>query len=278
MTTCYFVSDLHGNKKKYELLAAQLLKNRPSFLFLGGDLLPHSKVSEITENPKVNNFIEDFLIPLFRSVQKQLGCNYSDVFLIAGNDDHRSDIPGFLRGVELELWKYLENDKVRFGPYRIFGYPYVPPTPFRLKDWEKYDIDDTINPGCIRPEDGVRSLPIDQVKENNTIAQDLKLFSESEALNKSLFIMHSPPYNTFLDQIQGGISIGSKAIRNFIESSNPYITLHGHVHESPTLTGNWYQKINETHCFSAAYDGKGLAIVIFEIDDPTNRKRLIFNE
>lgn len=274
MTTCYFVSDLHGNKLKYELLIREIIRNKPSFLFLGGDLLPHIRYSEKQKSNVVNPFVKDYLIPLFKNMQKQLGCNYPEVYLILGNDDYKSDIPGFIEGAERDLWKFLNSNSVRFGPYNIYGYSYVPPTPFRLKDWEKYDTDQTINAGCILPEEGFRSVPVEP-DELSLIMNDLYALAGDNPMEKAIFMIHTPPYNSFLDQIQGGVSIGSKAVARFIEEKQPYITLHGHVHESSTLTGNWRQQFNRTHAFSAAFDGIGLALVIFQIDDPQKADRKI---
>jgi len=54
------------------------------------------------------------------------------------------------------------------------------------------------------------------------------------------------------------------AVRRFIEKRQPLLTLHGHVHESSRLTGEWKDKIGRTLCFSAAYDGPRLALVRFD--------------
>lgn len=274
MTTCYFVSDLHGNKHKYELLVREIARNKPPFLFLGGDLLPLVRVSDKRYNNTENPFIREFMIPLFQKLQKQLGCNYPEVYLISGNDDYKADMPGFKLGAEKELWKFLNSEKVKFGPYNIYGYSYVPPTPFRIKDWEKYDIDFTISPGCLKPEDGFKSVPL-QPGDNNIIKDDLEALVGNDQLDKAIFIMHSPPFASLLDQISGNISIGSKAIAQFIEDKQPYITLHGHVHETSTISGNWRQVFNRTHSFSAAFEGEGLCIVIFQIDNPAMAERKI---
>lgn len=274
MTTSYFVSDLHGDKLKYEQLASEIARNKPSFLFMGGDLLPHMRVSEKQKMNEVNPFFDEFLFPLFIRLQNQMGCNYPEIYLIPGNDDYKTDIPGFQKGVEKELWKLLNSSKARFGPYHIYGYSYVPPTPFRIKDWEKFDVDYTLPFGCIHPEEGYRSIPFAQ-EENTLIKDDLELLAQNDTLSKGIFIMHSPPYDSHLDKIPGNISIGSKAIAKFIQERQPYITLHGHAHESSAITGEWHQIFGKTHSFSAAYDGKGLAVVIFQIDDPENCERII---
>jgi Icc-related predicted phosphoesterase len=40
--------------------------------------------------------------------------------------------------------------------------------------------------------------------------------------------------------------------------------LHGHIHESARLTGNWQERIGKTVAFSAAHDGRELALVRFD--------------
>ena len=277
MTTCYFVSDLHGNKLKYELLIHEIIRNKPSFLFLGGDLLPHVKVSDKQKTNVINPFIHDYLIPLFKSMQRQLGCNYPEVYLILGNDDYKTDIPGIIEGVNSDLWKFLDSSSLKFGPYNIYGYSCVPPTPFRLKDWEKYDIDKTVPQGSIGPEDGFKGV-VPNPDDSPLIINDLDALAGDEKMEKAIFIIHTPPFNSFLDQIQGGVSIGSKAVARFIEEKQPYITLHGHAHESSTLTGNWRQQFGRTHSFSAAYEGKGLSLVIFQIDNPQLAERKIIEK
>jgi Icc-related predicted phosphoesterase len=49
-----------------------------------------------------------------------------------------------------------------------------------------------------------------------------------------------------LDLIQGGKSAGSHSIKAFIEEHQPLLTLHGHIHESPDLSGAYFDRIGET--------------------------------
>jgi Icc-related predicted phosphoesterase len=69
------------------------------------------------------------------------------------------------------------------------------------------------------------------------------------------------------------VHIGSVAIRRFIESRQPLLTLHGHVHESARLTSAWRQRIGRTLCLSAAHDGPELALVRFDLDEPDGASR-----
>lgn len=235
MTTCYFVSDLHGSEDKYKLLAREIIRNKPSFLFLGGDMLPHVRYSDKQKSNEVNSFIKEFMIPLFQSLQKQMGCNYPEVFLIAGNDDYKSDIPGFEHGVQKELWKFLNSNKVRFGPYHIYG-------------------------------------------DSKLISDDLEILIGNDTMERAIFMFHSPPSDSLLDKIKGHESIGSISIRRFIDNKQPYITLHGHAHESSSITGYWNQQLGRTHSFSAAYDGNELSLVIFQIDNPAQSERKLIAE
>src|SRR5574341_442866 len=47
-----------------------------------------------------------------------------------------------------------------------------------------------------------------------------------------------------LDRLHGGLTpIGSRAVRRFIDSRQPPLTLHGHVHESPGV-----ERLGKTVC------------------------------
>jgi Icc-related predicted phosphoesterase len=61
--------------------------------------------------------------------------------------------------------------------------------------------------------------------------------------------------------------VGSIAIKRFMESRQPLLTLHGHIHESARLTQSWRDRIERTHSFSAAHEGPELAVIRF---DPEN--------
>ena len=54
---------------------------------------------------------------------------------------------------------------------------------------------------------------------------------------KAVLVVHEPPFNTLLDRIDG-IHLGSKAIRNFIESSQPDFCVCGHFHENFGMQDN----------------------------------------
>ena len=257
------------------MLSAVLADERPSAVFLGGDLFPHFLETD---------FLDSYLIPRFARLQTSMQQRYPRVFIILGNDDPRCFEERVLEAESNGLWTYAHNRKLPFGENTVFGYCCVPPTPFRLKDWERYDVSRFCDPGCVSPEEGVRSVPVDEGEMRwGTIQTDLARLANNDCLDKSVFLFHSPPYDTPLDRaaLDGktfdhaplDLHVGSIAIQRFIEARQPLLTLHGHVHESTRLTGQWKAQIGNTVCLSAAHDGPELALVRFDLAAPADATR-----
>jgi Icc-related predicted phosphoesterase len=78
------------------------------------------------------------------------------------------------------------------------------------------------------------------------IGEDLNQLPKPIGPKKAIYMMHSPPFGTKLDFIQGGKSAGSRSIKTFIEGNQPLLTLHGHIHESPEVSGAYFDRIGET--------------------------------
>ncbi len=278
MNESLFASDLHGRIDRYRKLFAAVGSRRPRALFLGGDLLPHPFVSLSRAGKEGSEFIEGFLAPEFARLREELGGEYPRVFLILGNDDPRAEEEGILAEAERGLWEYAHGRRIPWGPYTVYGYSCVPPTPFRLKDWERYDVSRFLDPGCTAPEEGWRSVAGEAGERGATIQEELEKLSGGEDLREALFLMHAPPYDSSLDRaaLDGrsvdhaplDVHVGSIAIRRFIEARQPLMTLHGHVHESARLTGLWRERIGRTWALSAAHDGPDLALVRFDPADP----------
>jgi Icc-related predicted phosphoesterase len=136
VTLCLFASDLHGQPERYEKLWRAVQEAKPEAVFLGGDLLPSGMIGWVALDPAHRDFVNDFLAPGFERVKKRLGTSYPKVFLILGNDDGRFEEAAFLDVAATRLWIHAHNRCCRLERYQVFGYAYVPPTPFMLKDWE----------------------------------------------------------------------------------------------------------------------------------------------
>jgi Icc-related predicted phosphoesterase len=275
--TCAYVSDLHGSRQRIESLSDILQRRIPDVLFVGGDIL---SVAHLTGSDASGAAIVglDQFADLLSGLRDRLSDSYPQIFMILGNDDTKGPESTVQQGESDGLWIYVHNRKIEFRGYSIYGYSYVNPTPFLWKDWEKYDVSRYVDPRCISPEEGYRSEQLDPHEiRYSTISKDLDELSGRNDLSNSVFLFHAPPYQTMLDRaaLDGqtidhaplDIHIGSIAIQRFIESRQPLLTLHGHVHESTRLTGSWRDKIGTTHMFNAAHDGPELAIIWFDLDD-----------
>ena len=275
MASSLFVSDLHGRIGRYRALFETINKEAPAHVFLGGDLLPfHDQ----------ETFVKDFLADTFRKIRQSSPGAYPKIFLILGNDDAATSVPAIIEGESLGLWHYPHNRKIQLPQTTVYGYSCVPPTPFRLKDWERYDVSRYCDPGCISPEEGIHSVPVEEHDiQWRTIEQDLVELANGDDLRHAVFLFHAPPYDTCLDRaaLDGrsidhaplDLHIGSLAIRRFIEARQPLISLHGHVHEAARLTGDWKAKLGRTVCLGAAHDGPELAVVRFDLSAPDNATR-----
>jgi Icc-related predicted phosphoesterase len=273
-TGCFLVSDLHGRQDRYEKLFDAILIDRPDIVFMAGDLLPHRWTTVAGRA----FFSADRLGAEIQAVRDRLGDRAPRVLLILGNDDERAAERKFVAGDRDGRWEYLHGRETRAAGFRVLGYSCVPPTPFLLKDWERYDVGRFVDPGCVSPEEGYRTVAVDAEElRSRTIADDLERLAGDGAFETTILLAHSPPYRTSLDRagLDGqtvdhapvDVHVGSIAIRRFIEDRQPLLTLHGHIHESTRLTGRWRDRIGRTHCFSAAHDGPELALVRFELED-----------
>jgi Icc-related predicted phosphoesterase len=280
---CLFVSDLHGKKHLYKKLFKEVQKTEPEVVLIGGDLFPHGYMPD---DPNEVDFFTDFFLKEFSGLKKTMKEQYPWFLIILGNDDPRSNESRLLtKEHNGSLWNYLHNRKIEIGNYKFFGYSFIPPSPFGLKDWEKYDVSRFVDPGCTHPFEGMRSVEPDFDPEYSNIKEDLVYLTQEDDLSNGVFLFHSPPYNTPLDRaaldgkmidyVPLDVHVGSIAIQRFIEERQPLVTLHGHIHEASTITGEWRTKIGHTHAFNAAYDDDKLSIIHFDPTNPGKAERRI---
>jgi Icc-related predicted phosphoesterase len=203
--------------------------------------------------------------------------NKTRFFIILGNDDPRVYEKEFIKADTQGLLTYLHNKTISYKKLYLSGYAYVPPTPFQLKDWERYDVSQYVDVGAVSPESGTRTMDVslDEIKYS-TIAEDLENLSKNSPARKTIYLFHSPPHHSCLDRadLHGkkvdhapvDVHVGSIAIQQFIKKKQPLVTLHGHVHESAQITGWWKEKVGKTFSFTAAHNGPELAVVRFDTD------------
>ncbi|GAB4168625.1 MAG: metallophosphoesterase [Calditrichia bacterium] len=270
MSLWLFVSDLHGNEHKYNAIKQYIRNTRDkiSAVFIAGDILP----LVFRGRRNLDHFFSDFFEPWLENIKNN--STAVDIFTILGNDDPRMYENHIYDLEDKGLLTYVHNRLISWRGYRIFGYNFVPPTPFMMKDWEKYDVSRYVDPGCIHPIPEYTNEKTYKNGKLNTIRNDLNRMLADVSGENLICLFHSPPYNTPLDMIRvkgktidhidPDPHVGSIAIREFIEEKQPFLTCHGHIHESASISGEYQCKIGRTVCLNTAHSGRETSIIVYK--------------
>jgi Icc-related predicted phosphoesterase len=276
-----YTSDLHGELRLYQELWALAKSSSAEIIALGGDLLPSFPPTKRYEDmiPYQKVFVEQSLLPLFAKITETTAVK--KILAIPGNWDLGYS---FLFEKHLEALVDLSQRAHRLeNGYEVIGYPFVPPTPFRPKDYEKMDDPQSPwpaqkNPSYIRSLDRLDQInPVDPtvyLRQRETIVADLDDLVKPAHFKRAIYVMHSPPFGTRLDLMQGGDHAGSRSIAAFVERNQPLVTLHGHIHESPAVSGTYFDRPGETLSINPGqltFTDRGasrLSAVLFEIENP----------
>lgn len=62
-----------------------------------------------------------------------------------------------------------------------------------------------------------------------------ELWPKAKKFNKVILVSHNPPKDTLCDTLPDGAHVGSTAVREFIEESQPDICICGHIHEARAI-------------------------------------------
>jgi uncharacterized protein len=139
-------------------------------------------------------------------------------------------IPCVLNGGNDDIWEI--DDIIESSPCVTFG------------EAKSLDLDGfhLVSMGWTNPTpwDTFREAPEDQLKEKIDA-----VVSQIPDMERAIFNFHAPPYGTGLDEApeldanlrptHGGAvmkPVGSKAVRDAINSYQPMLSVHGHIHES----------------------------------------------
>jgi len=273
-------SDLHGRADRYAALWAAVESMRPEAVLLAGDLLPGGP------GAAAERFVETVFRAGVWELRARLGTAAPAVALVLGNDDERRFEAAVEAGEREGLWLYLHQRRAEVGGLTVAGYGCVPPTPFLLKDFERYDVSRYVAPGAVSPEAGRRTVPArpDDVRFG-TIQGDLARLVAGLDPDATVLLCHCPPYGTCLDRadldgrrvdhVPLDVHVGSIALRRLIERWQPRWSVHGHVHECVRLTGRHVERIGRTTCLSSAHDGPETAILVVDPDAPWAAERLL---
>jgi Icc-related predicted phosphoesterase len=158
--------------------------------------------------------------------------------------------------------KYIAQKRVEINGYEFIGFNWVPDFPFLLKDRcrmddKKYKVGYQKGKGIYSREDHFEEITDWEktIKTMPTIEEELEKLEKPKDISKTIYIMHAPPVNLGLDVCLNGKKVGSKAIFRFIKKYQPLMTLHGHIHESPYVTGVWHKALGKTICIQPGQEG-----------------------
>ncbi len=197
---------------------------------------------------------------------------------ILGNDDLEIIEPDYLNMISNYKNVYDVNErKVDIEDISFIGLSKVLDTPFFRKDRI------VIEQGQQMPEQLKEivytnkcrdALTVDEWKEYRkqnvpTMEETLENLQKPTQGYKGIYIFHDPPYGIGLDNCKNGEKVGSKAMTEFIRNSGAYMSLHGHIHESPDISGNWCAQIGKTICIQpgqSEYKNPELHYVIVDTD------------
>ena len=266
-----YSSDLHGNKELYSELFELAEKRRAQAVIIGGDMLPMRGAFQYSLVEQ-KDFISSFLEPEVRNFLSK--APQATIYAMLGNDDWgASNI--HLKNLEGQgILNLLHGRRHRLGDdYELMGYAHVPPTPFIIKDGERRDLqtDSTEQQRCTAccslREKIIVVDPRQYFARRKSIEEELEKLATAREPDNAVYVMHSPPFRTTLDRLFDGRWIGSRAIRTFIENHQPYLTLHGHIHESAEISGQYWDRIGKTICINPGQSTEELYAVVFELED-----------
>ena len=286
-----YSSDLHGNETQYQKLVEYALQISAQNIIIGGDITPkHFHHDEFIAGQRtfLKERLPELLSPLQKSTRKP------KVFLMLGNDDAAAN-QDVLDEQHRGLYTPIHGKRIRLTKeYDLVGYSYVPITPFGIKDWEKFDFSDL--PAHLQEQyderkrtnyrlDGFKTSTAGwhdftftvKMEKNDSIQRDLAAPLFTKKAQKTIYVIHTPPDRTNLDQVMNGNHVGSLALRDFIERRQPYLTLHGHIHETVDVSGNFRDTIGNTICLSSGNHNVGatLAVISLDLSAPAKARRII---
>jgi Icc-related predicted phosphoesterase len=289
-----YTADLHGDFESYRSLLDLATATGARAAIVGGDLLPHA-IKRATALRVQREFIKRSLRPLletFRAAHPAIG-----VYLLVGNDDWAAAAAA-LDELEVAGLAHLLHERVYAlalqpstrpesaegaasngsqpadGHDRrlwLAGYACVPLTPFSIKDYERRDEGPlpAFSFGMAYASWGgeIHEIGASEIESLPSIAEGLAALARQSDPARTIYVCHTPPANTPLDQMPHGKHVGSRAVRSFIAQYAPPLTLHGHIHEAPRLSGRYAIQLGTTWCVNPGQEPPYFHAVSLDTDD-----------
>lgn len=246
-----YVTDLHGDKKKYRKILDVAIEKEIKVIVNGGDMLP----KQCDRHSEQSFFINGFLDEYFEELKKQ------DITYLAmlGNDDLLAIDEMFDNLCDrFENVCNIAGRKFSVNGYEFIGMNYILDHPFGCKDRVVTETH-YIPQRQLSPVAGIsNAVDYDRIynwleysrTELPHMCDVLKKLPLLDDRQKAVYVMHMPPAGLRLGQLRyQELDIGSVDIYEFLKEKQPFLSLHGHIHESPdTEKGKWINQIHQTTC------------------------------
>jgi len=261
-----YVTDLHGHHAKYRQIFRIARDLGVDIVVNGGDILPKSGGDLHTVQAKFFDFLDPHL-----GEYQEARIRYAAML---GNDDLRIYNEQFDKMCShYPLVTNLAQSRLEVDEFDLIGMNWVVDYPFRLKDrcrrdTENYRPDWQLGTGLLSQPDGFEDVPDwpAQMRAWPTIEEELNCLPLPRNPETAIYVIHMPPAGLRLDMCGSGDTVGSEAIHQFIKHHQPLMTLHGHIHESPDVSGTWRTELGQTWCVQPG-QMKRLSYVLIELPE-----------
>jgi Icc-related predicted phosphoesterase len=273
LTRLVYTSDLHGDLELYRAAGEAALQRKADALIIGGDLCPGTPSASAVSLPRAQpEFLRRQVGPMVEAWKKQRPT--LRVFVIPGNDDCGTILAALDQLESAGLVENLHLKSARLGAYSLVGMAFVPPTPFSFKDFERRDgpeerpREPQLARSVLATDEGFKVIDDFGSYLNSlpTLEEEIARLPIDEA-SRTIAVMHCPPYDTRCDVLFNGQHIGSRAIRRWIERTQPLLTLHGHIHESPKMSGSFADRLGKTVVVNPGASGRVPHWIYLELEN-----------
>lgn len=260
-----YCTDLHGNVGYYEQLTSLAVMAEADVVINGGDMLP--KADDLHDQGRfITGYLSQHFAELDAAGIRTLCC--------LGNDDLAAFDDLFDRTCrKYPLVTNLAQRKVTISGLEFIGMNWVVDYPFRLKDRCRMDTADYVfqqqyGTGLLSTPTGFKELRDwrSDARKLPTIEDELKALPRPDHPDRSIYVIHMPPHGIGLDECRSRERVGSLAIACFLAATQPLYSLHGHIHESPQVSGRWHAAIGNTTCIQP---GQGTVFTYVTLDTVT---------
>lgn len=247
-------SDLHGNEEKYNKIRSVATREKAGAIVLAGDIC-----SDITPINGLYEWLSGwFSVWVQRVVQEGI-----HLICVRGNHDPNA-LDHVMESLSASsgMVHWVDRTPLELNGYTFVGMSEVKDLPHSVKDRARLDYSEKELDGSFQPPNFFISTEVDgeygwikyPIEEWAAHVSSLpKLYDilwhlPVDDWSKAVLVAHGPPFGLGLDVLPTGEQVGSIALTDFIEDNQPYLTLHGHIHNSPNQTNIRKATINKSLC------------------------------